>query len=62
MFFTYLGPRAGSAVHALAQPTPLGNGPEGFFTVLNDAIIITEKVCRIVKTQKLQSKLRLVIR
>jgi hypothetical protein len=34
----------GSAVHALAQPTPLGDGPEGFLVVLNDAIIITEKV------------------
>lgn len=33
----------GSAVHALAQPTPLGDGPEGFLVVANDAIIITEK-------------------
>ena len=32
-------------MHALAQPTPLGNGPKGFTVVLNDAIIITEKVC-----------------
>lgn len=31
-------------MHALAQPTPLGNGPTGFFFVLNDEIIITEKV------------------
>ena len=31
-------------MHALAQPTPLGDGPKGFAVVLNDAIIITEKV------------------
>ena len=31
-------------MHALAQPTPSGDGPEGFLTVLSDAIIITEKV------------------
>ena len=42
---TYLRAPAGSAVHALAQRTPLGEGPEGFSTVLNDAIITTEKVC-----------------
>ncbi|KAM0798337.1 hypothetical protein BDR22DRAFT_891390 [Usnea florida] len=34
----------GSAVHALAQPTPQGNGLEGFLTVLDDAIITTEKM------------------
>ena len=28
----------------LAQPTPPGNGPEGFLTVINDALIVTEKV------------------
>ena len=38
-------------MHALAQPTPLGNGPEGFLTVLDDAIITTEKVCKIVGIQ-----------
>ena len=31
-------------MHALAQPTPPGDGPEGFFTVLNNAIVTTEKV------------------
>lgn len=34
----------GSAMHALAQPTPLGKGPKGFLTVLNKAIVVTEKV------------------
>ena len=36
----------GSALHALAQPTPTGDGPLGFMTVLNDAIVITEKLLR----------------
>ena len=31
-------------MHALAQPTPPGDGPMGFFTVINDAIVTTEKV------------------
>ena len=35
---------AGSALHALAQPTPSGHGPKGFMTVLNYAIITTEQV------------------
>ena len=56
MFFTYLGLHAGSAVHALAQPTPQGNGPEGFLTVLDDALITTEKVCEVVRIQKLAVK------
>lgn len=34
----------GSAINALAQPTPLGDGPMGFMVVLNRAIITTEKV------------------
>ncbi|KAA8570253.1 hypothetical protein EYC84_002565 [Monilinia fructicola] len=34
----------GSAVKALGQPTPLGDGPLGFFHVLNDAIVTTEKI------------------
>ena len=42
----YRRARTGSAVHALAQPTPPGDGPEGFFTVLNNAIVTTEKVIR----------------
>ncbi|QSZ32401.1 hypothetical protein DSL72_001975 [Monilinia vaccinii-corymbosi] len=35
----------GSAEKALGQPTPLGDGPLGFFHVINDAIVTTEKVC-----------------
>ncbi|EPE32025.1 plasma membrane protein Pth11-like protein [Glarea lozoyensis ATCC 20868] len=35
---------AGSAVHALGQPTPFGEGPMGFLHVINDAIITTEKI------------------
>ena len=31
-------------MHALARPTPLGDGPEGSLTVLNNAIVTTEKV------------------
>lgn len=34
----------GSALSGLAQPTPPGNGPEGFLTVINDALIVTEKI------------------
>ena len=44
VLLTYRRARAGSAVHALAQPTPPGEGPEGFLTVLNDALVTTEKV------------------
>ena len=43
--FTHPRARTGSAVHALAQPTPLGDGPKGFLFVLNDALIIAEKAC-----------------
>lgn len=28
----------------LAQPTPTGDGPEGFLTVINHAIVVTEKI------------------
>lgn len=35
---------AGSALHALAQRTPSGHGPKGFMTVLDYAIVTTEKV------------------
>ena len=42
--FTHPRARTGSAMHALAQPTPPGDGPEGFYTVLNNAIVTTEKV------------------
>ena len=44
VLLTHYRARTGSAVHALAQPTPPGDGPEGFFTVLNNAIVTTEKV------------------
>ena len=36
--------RKGSAVHVLAQPTPLGDGPTGFLYVTDDKITTTFKV------------------
>lgn len=44
VFFANPQALIGSAVHALAQPTPPGDGPEGFFTVLNNTIVTAEKV------------------
>lgn len=43
-FWNSANSKKGSAVKALGQPTPLGDGPMGFFHVINDAIITTEKV------------------
>lgn len=44
-FIAHLGSLKGSALHILAQPTPLGTGPEDSMFVLNHAIITAEKVC-----------------
>ena len=42
--FLTIRPTTGSAVTALAQPTPPGDGPYGFYFVISDAIVVTEKV------------------
>ena len=62
VLLTYRPARTGSAVHALAQPTPPGVGPEGFFTVLNNAIVTTEKVIHYNQTYSLYVKLIAVAR